>query len=345
MRKTASILLLLLAFGLDATSALAQSAVTFYGNVDLGYLKWSGQKLRMEERSSSRFGLLGSEELGGGLKATFQLEQRFTAYDGISPASYAFQGGSNIGLTGSFGRLRFGRINQMVTETFWDFDPWYDDGISTHQRNVVAGGNWFMGVRGLPGNGRQDNTFRWDSASYNGYAFGLAYQLSGNDDHPSNQHQNAGFSALAKYNQGPVALAIGVHRRANSANSQYWTAAAAREFGKLRLSAIYEHAISRKEWIDRHFTDDLLEKNFLIGMTYQFGNDTLNASYQQMKAETGNATIGIDRKFALGYVHWIGKRTSTYIDWTRIRHDKDSIRCGSGCGTMGGIAIGMNHRF
>ena len=336
---------LLLAVSLCFGTACAQSSVTIYGNVDLGYLKWSGQTLRMEERSSSRLGFIGSEDLGGGLKATFQLEQRFTAYDGISPSSYAFQGGSNVGLAGSFGHLRFGRINQMVTETFWEFDPWYDDGIGTHQRNVVAGGNPFMGEHGLPGNGRQNNTVSWDSPNFNGYAFGLAYQASGNDDHPSGRNENAGFSALAKYNQGPLALALGLHRRANSAGSQYWTTAAAREFGRFRLSAIYEHAISRKEWIGGSYTNDLLEKNFMFGLMYQLGNDTINVSYQQLKAERGGTSIGIDRKYALGYVHWMSKRTSAYIDWTQIRHGTESIQCRNHCGTMSGIAIGMNHRF
>lgn len=345
MRKKLPFLLLTCLLCVNSANALAN--IMLYGNLDMGYMKWSGNKLRMEERSSSRIGFLGEEDIGGGTKTIFQLEQRFTAYDGIAPASYAFQGGSNLGLVGSFGKLRFGRLNQMVTETMWDFDPWYDDGIATHQRNVVAGGNWRMGTAGLPGNGRQDNTVRWDSPAFGAYAFGLAYQLSGNDEHPSGQQQNAGFSLLAKYNRGPTTLALGFHRRANSASSQYWTAGAAHEFGPLRLVALYERATSRKEWIGGDYDSDLLERNFLLGLIYQLGNHTINASYQQLKAETGGASIGIDRKYSLGYVHWLSKRTSAYIDWTRIRHGQQSIFCGSGCGcgTVGGIAIGMNHRF
>ena len=70
--------------GLAALPAFAQSNVTVYGLVDMGY-KWSGDNMddRVSSRSAldsgmsagSRLGFKGTEDLGNGMKAGFVLEQ------------------------------------------------------------------------------------------------------------------------------------------------------------------------------------------------------------------------------------------------------------------------------
>lgn len=68
--------------GLISTTAMAQSNVTIYGILDIGYVYVSGLKngsynaINSGIMDGSRFGLRGSEDLGGGYKAIFTLENR-----------------------------------------------------------------------------------------------------------------------------------------------------------------------------------------------------------------------------------------------------------------------------
>lgn len=69
--------------GLVSTAAMAQSTVTIYGLVDGGYNRVTGLKngtvnqLASGIMEGSRFGLKGTEDIGGGYKAIFTLENRF----------------------------------------------------------------------------------------------------------------------------------------------------------------------------------------------------------------------------------------------------------------------------
>ncbi|MCV4872465.1 porin, partial [Escherichia coli] len=58
--------------------------------------------------SNSRLGVRGVEDLGGGLKAIFNLEHRMNADDGNSTAPNFWQH-SWVGLSGNFGEVRLGR--------------------------------------------------------------------------------------------------------------------------------------------------------------------------------------------------------------------------------------------
>ena len=70
-----------------AGTAFAQSNVTIYGIVDNGFIKETGSDITMGQNVLNRIGFKGSEDLGRGYKATFQLEKRFTLNDGAPQAS------------------------------------------------------------------------------------------------------------------------------------------------------------------------------------------------------------------------------------------------------------------
>ena len=105
MKKQLLALSLLAAF---AGMAHAQTSVTIYGLMDTGLVKETGSDLKMGEWNSSRLGFRGTEDLGGGYKATFQLEKRFYVNDGTING-VDWDGASNVGLAGPFGAVRLGR--------------------------------------------------------------------------------------------------------------------------------------------------------------------------------------------------------------------------------------------
>lgn len=73
---------------LSASAVMAQSTVTLYGLVDAGYNHVTGLKngsfngIASGIMEGSRWGLRGTEDLGGGYKAIFTLENRFEADTG-----------------------------------------------------------------------------------------------------------------------------------------------------------------------------------------------------------------------------------------------------------------------
>src|SRR5471030_1989290 len=74
--------------GVCATAAQAQSSVTLYGLIDAGITYTNNQhdhsnwQMTSGQVNGSRFGLRGSEDLGGGLKAIFTLENGFNIDNG-----------------------------------------------------------------------------------------------------------------------------------------------------------------------------------------------------------------------------------------------------------------------
>ncbi len=135
--------------------ASAQSSVTLFGVVDIGVSSYKSQSqtplgvsvtasknaMSNSGYTTSRLGFRGTEDLGGGLGASFWLEA------GLNPASGTLQatgGGldfnrrSTVSLTGAFGELRIGRD---YTPSYWNdtvFDPLGNNGVGT---NLITNAN------------------------------------------------------------------------------------------------------------------------------------------------------------------------------------------------------------
>ena len=123
-------LLALAALAAFSGMAYAQSNVTIYGLLDTGLVKETGSDLKMAQFHASRIGFKGSENLGSGYRAIFQLEKRFTVNNG-KMSGVDWEGASNVGLAGPFGTVRLGRVNEIETESFSRLDPFGEDGIAS----------------------------------------------------------------------------------------------------------------------------------------------------------------------------------------------------------------------
>src|SRR5471032_2897342 len=117
-------------FGAFAGAAQAQSSVQIYGTVDAGVAKATGTTAQVTKRDNNKLGFKGAEDLGGGLKAIFQLEIRFEPdtgtienTSGVNSRPF-FQGQSRVGLQGDFGTVRLGRGLTAFQETSTAFEPW-----------------------------------------------------------------------------------------------------------------------------------------------------------------------------------------------------------------------------
>lgn len=129
LKKTVVLLIALQAVGV----AHAQSSVTLYGVVDSG-LRYTnnghGAVATMNANgwlSSSRFGFLGREDLGGGWATLFQLETGFNPSNGAldNTNGLLFNRMAYVGFVGPYGTLTVGRQWDVSHDIVYNLDPFY----------------------------------------------------------------------------------------------------------------------------------------------------------------------------------------------------------------------------
>ncbi|WP_454874897.1 porin [Paraburkholderia xenovorans] len=187
------------------TAAHAQGTVTLYGLIDEGVdfnSNLDGQrqwKMSSGDAQGSRWGLKGAEDLGGGYKAVFQLENGFDVNNGrLLQGGRAFGRQAFVGVSNdSFGTLSFGRQYDSLVEFL---------------APLTANGNWGGYLFEHPfDNDNTDNSFRLNnavqfySANFGGVQFGATYAFSNN---PGQSSTNNAQSAGASYTFGGLSLAL-----------------------------------------------------------------------------------------------------------------------------------------
>ncbi|KUY92625.1 porin [Burkholderia territorii] len=117
-----------------SATAHAQSALTLYGALDVGvqYLthadgRHSAVQLQNYGILPSQVGIKGHEDLGGGWRALFKLEQGLNVNDGTATApGYAFFRGAYVGVAGPVGTVTLGRQFSVLFDKTLFYDPlWY----------------------------------------------------------------------------------------------------------------------------------------------------------------------------------------------------------------------------
>lgn len=168
---------------LAATSAHAQSSVTLYGIIDAG-ISYANNAARTGGSDSlvkyddgvaqgSRWGLKGSEDLGGGLKAIFTLENGFNSGTGaLGQGGAEFGRQAFVGISkNDVGALTFGRQYSFSTD--------YLGGAYSIGGQTVAG-NYAYHINDVDQltSSRINNSVKFSSASFYGVTFGAMYGFS-----------------------------------------------------------------------------------------------------------------------------------------------------------------------
>lgn len=183
----------------------------------------NGSLLRMQS-ATTNFGFRGTEDLGGGLRAVFQLESGFQVDDGTWTGSAtgplrSLNRNSRVGLAGPFGTVFAG---------IWDTPAaWSHLGFTNGVRNPYAGDSSSIFL--TPGfniphsvtadtrtngpgdatfNRRQGNSLQYWSPTWSGFSLRLAYGLPEGRRTAANgaRHAPAVLGLAAEYASGPVVL-------------------------------------------------------------------------------------------------------------------------------------------
>lgn len=331
MKKSLIALAVLAASG----AAFAQNA-TVYGVIDvfLGSVKTEAAGASLTQTvidaggvSGNRWGVKGSEDLGGGLKAEFNLEQGFSADTGVG-GSTGFARQSWVGLTGGFGAVRFGRTTTPYDDVGGSSDAVFDSALSP--MNYV-----FTSVNYTP---RPNNTVYYQAPDFNGFSGALSHSLGENKTATTGADSTTSLNLT--YGAGPLALQFAyqvqdVTNGVGQGDLKYTRLGASYDLGAVVLMATYGQTKNLGN------VDGADASEYQIGADYKASSAlTVSASYAR---SSDNATAGdATRKgYGIGASYSMSKRTSVYGGW---ESDTTSVPAVADA-KHSVLALGIRHAF
>ena len=339
--------------------AHAQTNVDIYGIIDTGYIKVAGSDLRMGHNYSSRIGFRGSEELGSGMRATFQLEHRLelnSGQNGMLPdyddqvharprGSTEYQGAANMGLAGSFGHVRFGRVNAPGIETYRALDPFF-----------FVGSGRSLGYETRLYAEQITNTVRYDTPAFNGLSGSFTFSLKADDDFQltsatSNPQtaatNNYGYSALVKYSQNNLTLMAHAARITDSNQSWYVNTGGSYRFGSALVGLGYQYVRDKANFPGF----DVTNQTCMLTLDYFVGNGVIKAAWNYGRISNwAPDNNGSANKWVLGYTHNLSKRVTAYAIASYTRSGNEAVGSQynpnySSRESASAFQLGMTYRF
>ena len=334
-------------------------------------------------------GFKGSEDLGNGLKAIFKIDFQFDMTErntgkasrvrptktttktigGISTivtktkstvtnvrdTSSITDRDQWLGLAGNFGQIRFGTISTLYKSHGAMIDPIYR--TSVQARTLGLQSTLHKGA-GEDGQGRAEDTFRYDSPSWNGLKVGATYTMQTETQLNST---NTPWGAGIEYKNGPFLVFADYITSDNGGDDDAYKLGGKWTFGNYALYGQYEvdgglisNLTGNQGWntsrTNRTKGDgaDVWE----IGGTGTWGNNMLVVAYGQGDETTGNRTAGnvLTKKnsydvWEIVGVHSLSKRTSAYAGYAKFSPDGRDFLTGASDDDIDTVTLGMKHKF
>lgn len=359
-----------------APVAMAQTAnpVTLYGtlNIDFDSVKatnavGTGANVGARNRvtpNSSNFGFRGTEDLGGGLKAFFQLEMGSVAID----AGGGNLAGRNsaVGLQGSAGTILLGNWDSPYKAATGVADVFYGTGIANNV-NVMSGNSTPTAVQGATRNGfdrRVSNVVQWWSPAWNGFSARAAYGANeARTNSAAAVQSNPALSAFSvTYAQGPFTVAGAYEKHDQFANT---ATASTKDTGlKFVFTAVVGSTtfglISERLKFQGNIAGTALSKTFAAGtgteakvnayyasLLHRMGPWALRFAVGADRGVTVNTAAGApdtrSRMLVAGTSYTFSKRTDGYLVFSQIKNDNNA-RNDFAIGSVGGVANGADPR-
>jgi predicted porin len=320
----------------------AQAAPTVYGHfhVSLDRYDVDTSATATTERgllnsNSSRFGLKGDEDLGGGLKAIYQVESGvFAVDDGTSGFGNTLRN-TYVGFSGSsWGMVKFGRHDTPVKDLGRAIDQ-YNEQIGD-ARNITGNAGAF--------DARINNMVRYDSPSFSGVKFALQYGT------PEAVNSTRYTSGSVTWTGGPFMAGLGYEKHsfggALVSGSQKKDESDIRLVGKysagdLSLALLYE------TMSDLGGVSSADRKVLGLEAGFKMANNMLKAHYYNADKVDGQATQNGGKIWALGVDHSFSKTTSAYVNYAVASNDSGTTAfnvssANGGHGTTNVPTVGKN---
>ena len=319
--------------------ASAQSSVTIYGvadaaiaREDTGAPNGSRTIVASGNQSTSRVGVRGTEDIGGGLTAMFNLEAGVALDTGMGDSAL-FGRRAVVGLEGKFGLVTIGREYSPIADIAGASDI---NGQGFYGTNL----NSFNTGRLTR---RLNNSVNYKSPSLSGVKLAAAY--SAGETLTGASQTLMGVSAT--YTLGDLYLGAGYHNieRQLTGDDKEMIVGAAYKMGAIEFRTNYMSA-------DPTGNNNQYEQ-INAGMSYAFGPNKVFGNFQRSELENGARGNG----FSLAYSYTLSKRTNVYAAYASIANNDLGLfginSAGSSvappAGALGAdpkaFTLGMRHSF
>lgn len=292
------------------TAASAQSSVTLYGIADVVIHKDTGASTTLTSGgvSTSRWGIKGSEDLGGGLNANFNFEQGINLGDGSTGSGFNRQ--AWMGLSGGFGEVKLGKA--------WNaYDDFAGAGNSAFDANVLSPAIIAPSYTYVA---NPNKGVYYSTPSFGG--FGAAISSSFKDG--ANNQRVTAFHV--KYEGGPLFVAVGQERDKTDSGTREAT----------RLVGTYDFGVATLRAAFGTVKDE--------GDDYSIGADvplsdalTLSGGVVAVRPDVGSN----QNAFALAASYALSKRTSVYTGFRRL----NEVAVDATGEPKNRIGVGLKHTF
>lgn len=317
-----------------ASTVQAQSSVEIYGIADAAVeVAKNGDGLRVTrlvsgQGSASRLGFRGTEDLGGGLKAHFNMENGFNIDSGaFGDTTRLFQRRATVGMSGPWGRVDLGRQYRVETRILFAMDP-FDSGSIASPSNTLSTTVF-----------RSDNAIVYETPNFNGLVGRLMYAFGEGTGALKGANDDVG--ATIQYNNGPLYVAYGYDARENATNTdtrKIHTLGGAYNFGPAKLYAAYRTREEAAAGLD--------ENNYWLGVSVPVRQWTFSAAVTRVNGKT--AANRDANGLGLGVDYDLSKRTTFYGRYGKIENKNGStfnLDNGINGSEPVALAVGVRHKF
>lgn len=334
-----------------AGAAQAQSSVTMYGLFDISFGSFENAHLSSAsprvtqvesgKMTTSFLGFKGVEDLGGGLKALFTLETFMrldTGAQGRVPGAKPdvfWARNANVGISGDFGRLMLGRMDNFLYQQALMFNPFGGSfGFSPTIRLTYGGP---FGVD--KGDSGWSNAIAYYMPNMSGFSFAGQVQTGESDD----EGNSAGL--MAGYTSGPFAIGFGYQTVKSAEAPKADVLGGKQTFGLIGSS--YDFGVVKLfgQYGQYKGSDLALAADNIKTKLYQLGvavpvttSGKVLASYGRQTKELAAGDVK-HTILSLGYNHNLSKRTDVYAVYMRDDDSRTNWEAGNT------VAVGIRHRF
>jgi len=354
------------AFALPLAAQAQTANVTLYGRLNIDFEFVKGQQTAANgganptvnrlSSNSSRLGVRGTESLGGGLNAIFQIE---SSINGDTNAGNLGGRETFVGLQGSWGKFTAGRFLMPLD----DLHPIFGNAPTLTTSILSTAALWAQGPLNKAQGGfdaRTGNSLRYDSPNFSGFTTAWQYSTrdgSGNadsgdnGDHTSELRHAYVLGGNLIYANGPWQAGIAVERnqkvRGPSLKDTDWTATVAYDFGTimqgfgLRLAGVYERTKYDTGCTVATATSgsgcDLKRDFWGVSGTIPVGGGKVYLFYGRANEGKGSAADGTtigglvkggdtkSQQWEASYSYSLSPRTLLYAGYVRISNDAKAL--------------------
>jgi predicted porin len=292
--------------------------------------------------NTSRFGLKGSEDLGGGLKANFLLESGFNVDTGAIPNNgptntTLFSRNSWVGVSGGFGEVKLGKMWTPFDEVKGSGAAGFDSTLFAPATNVWLSNNY---------NDRPGNAIYYATPDFSGFSGAAMYSLGENKTAAVGAGRVA--SGHVKYAAGPAFVALSYQEEKatdNAVSTKYTQLNGSWDFGPAKLLAAYGQVKNGSTSLFATAPATLAvdkSREYQIGVDVPVGPAlTLSGGYARSKITV--AAPGAEIKatgFGLAAKYAMSKRTFLYTGLQLSKNTQGNSEVKTDT-----YAVGVQHQF